>query len=275
MASGKCVLLPCTKDIKHSWLLMRLHTSVVLATAWEIEEAECFIMFLDAMHVNNKDQLKLMKDQLDSLRSLFSECDCTEVDDDRDYLQAVYEDEFEILKIVSSQAERVAKVLGLHVSKAFQSGVRGPRFPSSQPGVIDDEDNVNKALEHVWIILNTLASVLKHHAWLPHPRLLAFLLWPSTAYPNPGYSASSFNNYLNSFASASQANLGDLSSSNVGGCSNSLSGTRYSNLLSGVGYSSSLSGTRYSNPPSSAHYINSLSTASYSNSNNPSLNSYF
>lgn len=113
----------------------------MLATAWEIEEAERFIVFLNAMHADNKDRLKFTNDQLHSFRSLFSQRDCTDVDDDRDYLQVVYEDEYDILKAISSQAEHVAKVLGSCVSKSFQSGVGASRFSSSQPGVIDDEDD--------------------------------------------------------------------------------------------------------------------------------------
>lgn len=35
----------------------------------------------------------------------------------------------------------MAKVLGSRVSKSFQSGVGASRFSSSQPGVIDDEDD--------------------------------------------------------------------------------------------------------------------------------------
>ncbi|KAG1872233.1 hypothetical protein F4604DRAFT_1925850 [Suillus subluteus] len=113
----------------------------MLATAWEIEEAERFITFLNAMHADNEDRLKFTDAQLHSFRSLFSEHDCIEVDDDRDYLQAVYEDEREILKVISYQAEHVAKVLGSHVGNTFQSGVGASRFPSSQPEVIDDEDD--------------------------------------------------------------------------------------------------------------------------------------
>ncbi|KAG1855179.1 hypothetical protein DFJ58DRAFT_727619 [Suillus subalutaceus] len=113
----------------------------MLATMWEIEEAEHFIAFLNAMHTDNEDWLKFMDAQLHSFRSLFSERDYTEVDDNRDYLQAVYEDERKILKVISYQAEHVAKVLGSHVGNAFQSGVGASRFPSSQPEVIDDEDD--------------------------------------------------------------------------------------------------------------------------------------
>ncbi|KAG1870312.1 hypothetical protein F4604DRAFT_1926555 [Suillus subluteus] len=71
----------------------------------------------------------------------FSERDCIEVNNDQDYLQVVYEDERKILKVISYQAEHVAKVLGSHVGNAFQSGVGASRFPSSQPEVIDDEDD--------------------------------------------------------------------------------------------------------------------------------------
>ncbi|KAG2056598.1 hypothetical protein BDR06DRAFT_1005903 [Suillus hirtellus] len=113
----------------------------MLATAWEIEEAEHFIVFLNAMHADNEDQLKFTNDQLCSFRSLFSEHDCTDVNNDRDYLQAVYEDEYDILKAISSQAEHVVKVSGSCISKSFQSGVGTSRFSSSQPGVIDDEDD--------------------------------------------------------------------------------------------------------------------------------------
>ncbi|KAG1798705.1 hypothetical protein EV424DRAFT_1352499 [Suillus variegatus] len=113
-------------------------------TAWEIKETECFIIFLNAIHADNEDQLKLTDDQLHAFRNLFSERDCVDVDDDRDYLQAVYEDECEILKIVTSQAEHVAKVIGSRVGKAFQHGVGASRSSSLQPGFVGD-DSVDKA----------------------------------------------------------------------------------------------------------------------------------
>jgi hypothetical protein len=116
----------------------------MLATAWEIEETERFIIFLNAIHADNEDRLKLTDDQLHAFRNLFSERDCVDADDDRDYLQAVYEDECEILKIVASQAEHVAKVLGSRVSKAFQHGVGASRSSSLQPGFVGD-DSVDKA----------------------------------------------------------------------------------------------------------------------------------
>ncbi|KAG1881862.1 hypothetical protein C8R48DRAFT_667602 [Suillus tomentosus] len=116
----------------------------MLATAWEIEETERFIIFLNAIHADNEDRLKLTDDQLHAFRNLFSERDCIDADDDRDYLQAVYEDECEILKIVASQAEHVAKVLGSRVGKAFQHGVGASRSSSLQPGFVGD-DSVDKA----------------------------------------------------------------------------------------------------------------------------------
>ncbi|KAG1809591.1 uncharacterized protein BJ212DRAFT_1302441 [Suillus subaureus] len=113
----------------------------MLATAWEIEEAKCFIMFPNAMHTDNEDWLKFMDDQLHSFRSLFSEHDYTDINNDQDYLQAVYEDKHKILKVISYQAEHVVRVLGSHFGKTFQSEVGASRFSPSQPGVIDDEDD--------------------------------------------------------------------------------------------------------------------------------------
>ncbi|KAG1892913.1 uncharacterized protein F5891DRAFT_986357 [Suillus fuscotomentosus] len=73
----------------------------MLVTAWEIEETEHFLEFLDALHVDNEERLGFAQEDLNIFRKLFSERDRSDVNNDRDYLQAVYEDEMEILRVVS------------------------------------------------------------------------------------------------------------------------------------------------------------------------------
>ncbi|KAG1895058.1 uncharacterized protein F5891DRAFT_984514 [Suillus fuscotomentosus] len=122
----------------------------MLVTAWEIEETERFLEFLDALHVDNEERLGFAQEDLNIFRKLFSERDRSDVNDDRDYLQAVYEDEMEILRVVSLQAEQFSKILGARVKKDFlQPGAKGSGSPSPEPGVsirdnlvsADQEDN--------------------------------------------------------------------------------------------------------------------------------------
>ncbi|KAG2087601.1 uncharacterized protein F5147DRAFT_658900 [Suillus discolor] len=122
----------------------------MLVTTWEIEETERFLEFLDALHVDNEERLRFAQEDLNIFRKLFSERDRSDVNDDRDYLQAVYEDEMEILRVVSLQAEQFSKILGARVKKDFlQPGAKGSGSPSPEPGVsirdnlvsADQEDN--------------------------------------------------------------------------------------------------------------------------------------
>ncbi|KAG1893467.1 uncharacterized protein F5891DRAFT_985893 [Suillus fuscotomentosus] len=122
----------------------------MLVTAWEIEETERFLEFLDVLHVDNEERLGFAQEDLNIFRKLFSERDRSDVNDDRDYLQAVYEDEMEILRVVSLQAEQFSKILGARVKKDFlQPGAKGSGSPSPEPGVsirdnlvsADQEDN--------------------------------------------------------------------------------------------------------------------------------------
>ncbi|KAG1838718.1 hypothetical protein DFJ58DRAFT_845949 [Suillus subalutaceus] len=249
----------------------------MLAITWEIEEAEHFIAFLNAMHANNKDRLKFTDTQLHSYRSLFPERDCIEVDNDRDYLQAVYEDKCEILKVISYQAEHVAKVLGSHVSNAFQSGVGASRFPSSQPEVIDDEaDGVSRAsmksggsrsLTGSGALdekddpkyLGTCADYTTSLGIRPKASCSAAIKCPPQCkdmqinfpdeQPQPPAQMSNFNphqrqHHLDAHSYTSCANPSYQDSSHY-----NYSSARYTNLLSGTGYSNSLSGAGYTTHP--------------------------
>jgi hypothetical protein len=111
-----------------------------VVTAWEIEESERLTAFLDALHTENEERLGFANEELWSFRSFLSECGHVEVDDDRDYLQAIYEDECEILRITSAQAKQISKILGSRVKDVFpQSGdaESQSRLPSLE--IRDDE----------------------------------------------------------------------------------------------------------------------------------------
>ncbi|KAG1864379.1 hypothetical protein F4604DRAFT_1683383 [Suillus subluteus] len=114
----------------------------LVVTAWEIEESERFTTFLDALHAENEERFGLADEELQSFRRFFSERDRVQVDDDRDYLQAIYEDECEILRVTSAQAEQISKILGSRVKDAFlQSGTAESQSRLSSPEIHDDEDN--------------------------------------------------------------------------------------------------------------------------------------
>ncbi|KAG1813399.1 hypothetical protein EV424DRAFT_1349076 [Suillus variegatus] len=67
----------------------------LLTTTWEIEEAEGYTAFLEALHVESKQFLGLEDAKLKKMRDWFSSRNLTEVADDTNYLQAVYDDECE------------------------------------------------------------------------------------------------------------------------------------------------------------------------------------
>jgi hypothetical protein len=68
--------------------------------------------FNQVLHQKNKDWLDMKDEQQKKIRDLFSEHDRTEVDDDTDYLQAIYNDECEMLRAITAQAEIVSTCLG-------------------------------------------------------------------------------------------------------------------------------------------------------------------
>ncbi|KAG2353054.1 hypothetical protein BDR07DRAFT_1497106 [Suillus spraguei] len=140
----------------------------MLVTTWEIEEAERFLEFLDALHVDNKERFGFAQEDLNMFRKLFSECDHSDVNDDRDYLQAVYEDELEVLCIVSLQAEQFSKILGAHVRKDFlQPGTRGSGSPSPEPMVLVKDGLVPSDQEDNLQVLVNLAVQATHFSSAP------------------------------------------------------------------------------------------------------------
>ncbi|KAG1800874.1 uncharacterized protein HD556DRAFT_1304860 [Suillus plorans] len=140
----------------------------MLVTAWEIEETEHFLEFLDTLHVDNEERLGFTQEDLNIFRKLFSERDRSDVNDDRDYLQAVYEDEMEILRVVLLQAEQFSKILGARVKKDFlQPGARGLGSPSPEPGVSVRDNLVSADLEDNSQVLVNSAAQSAHPSHTP------------------------------------------------------------------------------------------------------------
>jgi hypothetical protein len=84
----------------------------VATSLWEVEASECMTAFNQALHQENKNQLNLKDKQLKKIRNLFSEWDCTENDNNMDYHQAIYNEECEMLRAITAQAEIISKFLG-------------------------------------------------------------------------------------------------------------------------------------------------------------------
>ncbi|KAG1871822.1 hypothetical protein DFJ58DRAFT_837138 [Suillus subalutaceus] len=127
LENGLATLHPSTlyKGYKAKLAACETACQHLVITAWEIEESERFTAFLDALHAENEDQLGLVDKELQRFR---------------DYLQAIYEDECEILCVTSAQAEQISKILGSRVKDAFlQSGAAESR-PCSLD-IPDDEDD--------------------------------------------------------------------------------------------------------------------------------------
>jgi len=91
----------------------------LLLTVWELEEARRFSTFLDAIHAEEEELLKSTEEELQDFRRMISQRSQAEVDGDKTYLQAVYEDECKVLRMISTQADEVANLLGKCAKQSF------------------------------------------------------------------------------------------------------------------------------------------------------------
>jgi hypothetical protein len=123
----------------------------VVTTAWELEESERFTTFLNGVYDENKTRLLFNDEELKQIRNVFSDRSQEQIDDDTNYLQAVYDDECEILRAVAAQAEVLSKHLGLQIKEDVLGSTgepsHSPQFvgksrPSSDidDSMDDDED---------------------------------------------------------------------------------------------------------------------------------------
>ncbi|KAG1786552.1 uncharacterized protein HD556DRAFT_1313430 [Suillus plorans] len=144
----------------------------LVVTAWEIEESECFTAFLDALHDENKERLGFADRELQSFRSIFSDRGCKEVEDDKDYLQAIYEDECEIpmKKSVSGHQWGARRPMMRTRSVAIQAlpivyPFISPFF-SVLSLLLDDI-----SLVQVWFVVEYYADIYLYPPPLLHPQL--------------------------------------------------------------------------------------------------------
>ncbi|KAG2130430.1 uncharacterized protein EDB93DRAFT_1255912 [Suillus bovinus] len=91
---------------------------MVLAT-WEIDEATQYEAFLMSIYGENEQQFKMAEGELQGFKRIFSQCGQAELEDNKQYLQAVYEDKCEILHVSSTQTDQIAKLLSSRVKQAF------------------------------------------------------------------------------------------------------------------------------------------------------------
>ncbi|KAG1720396.1 hypothetical protein EDB19DRAFT_1835996 [Suillus lakei] len=75
------------------------------------------------------------------MRAWFSSRNLTEVEDDTNYLQAVYDDECEILRALTTQASQVEKLLGKNSKGIFSAstGESTSQSPLTVASVVDED----------------------------------------------------------------------------------------------------------------------------------------
>ncbi|KAG2148851.1 hypothetical protein DEU56DRAFT_909165 [Suillus clintonianus] len=110
----------------------RQHLAV---TTWKVQEAKDYLEFSQALNEDNKMHLRNSDEELRRVRVAFTGHSHSEIEDDRNYLQAVYDDECNILRAIAAQADIMGKVLGLSAKSDLLSS-RGesshhPHFTSS------------------------------------------------------------------------------------------------------------------------------------------------
>ncbi|KAG1821089.1 uncharacterized protein BJ212DRAFT_1478185 [Suillus subaureus] len=99
----------------------------LVMTTWELEASERYMTFLDGLYHENKDCL------------LFKE-----IDDDVNYLQAIYDDDCKILRAVAAQADVLKKHLGsCALEDVLGSMGKSSHYPQfvSKPSLSSDTDD--------------------------------------------------------------------------------------------------------------------------------------
>lgn len=114
----------------------------LVTTTWELEASERYTSFLNRLHRENKNRLMSSDEELQRIRNVFSDRS-PDINDDTNYLQAVYDDDCEILRAVAAQADVLKRHLGSRVKQDVLLGSMGesshtPRFIGKAPGGTDD-----------------------------------------------------------------------------------------------------------------------------------------
>lgn len=104
-------------------------------TAWAIQEAKHYLEFSEALNEDSKMRLKYSDEEFRRVRAALTGRHHSEIEDDGNYLQSVYDDECNTLRAIAAQADTMGKILGLNVKNDLLSS-RGesshrPQFTSS------------------------------------------------------------------------------------------------------------------------------------------------
>ncbi|KAG1862306.1 hypothetical protein F4604DRAFT_1921782 [Suillus subluteus] len=118
----------------------------VATSLWQVEYSERMTAFNKALHQENKDRLNMKDEQLKKIRNLFSGRDRTEIDDDTDYLQAVYNDECEMLRAITTQAEIVSRRLGSRAKRELLASTGEAPYLPRFVGTLPNKDSITHVL---------------------------------------------------------------------------------------------------------------------------------
>jgi hypothetical protein len=88
----------------------------------------------------------LKDEQLKKIRDIFSEHDHTEIDNNTNYCQAVYNDECEMLCAITAQAEMISKPLGPHTKHDLSLSTGEAPYLSCVVNTLQDGDSITYAL---------------------------------------------------------------------------------------------------------------------------------
>ncbi|KAG1885929.1 uncharacterized protein F5891DRAFT_989250 [Suillus fuscotomentosus] len=128
-------------------LASREVTRLQVATSlWQVECAEHMTALNQALHQENRARLNTKDEQLKKIRNFFSEPRRAETDDDTNYPQAVYDDECEMLRAITAQADLVSRCLGSGARhELLASTGKGPYLPRFV-GTLKNRDSITHAL---------------------------------------------------------------------------------------------------------------------------------
>jgi hypothetical protein len=118
----------------------------VATSLWQVEASEHMSAFNQALHQENKMQLNLKDEQLKKIRNIFSKRDCTEIDDNTNYCQAVYNDEREMLCAITAKAETISKHLGPHTKHELLASTSEAPYLPHVVNTLQNGDSITCAL---------------------------------------------------------------------------------------------------------------------------------
>ncbi|KAG1898798.1 uncharacterized protein F5891DRAFT_981687 [Suillus fuscotomentosus] len=118
----------------------------VATSLWQVEASERMSAFNQALHQENKTRLFLKDEQLKKIRNIFSERDRTEIEDDTNYNQAVYNDECEILRAITTQAEIISNHLGSSARRELLASTGETTYLPRFVGTLKNKDSITRAL---------------------------------------------------------------------------------------------------------------------------------